>query len=81
MERGVSPDEAKGVNNNMNEDELRARLSQLQVAHADLDAAVTALSRDAVPDQLRLARLKRQKLHLRDEMQWIETRLIPDIIA
>lgn len=73
--------EARVNNRQMNDDELRARLSQLYVAHQDLDAAVASLSKEGVPDQLRMARLKKQKLRLRDEIQWIETRLIPDIIA
>ncbi len=34
-----------------------------------------------IPDQLRLARLKKRKLRLRDEISVLESRLIPDIIA
>jgi hypothetical protein len=34
-----------------------------------------------VPDQLRIARLKRKKLQLRDEIVKIESRILPDIIA
>ena len=35
----------------------------------------------AVPDQLQLARLKKRKLRLRDEIAWCEDQLVPDIIA
>lgn len=65
----------------MSDDDLRARLSTARQAHGDLDAAVDALARRDVPDQLQLARLKRQKLRLRDEVIWLEQQLIPDIIA
>ena len=34
-----------------------------------------------MPDQLRLARMKKRKLLLRDEIQRWEDELIPDIIA
>ena len=60
---------------------LRARLSSLRVEHADLDAAVEALEAAAYPDQIRIARLKKKKLALRDEITRIEDQLTPDIIA
>jgi hypothetical protein len=34
-----------------------------------------------MPDQLMIARLKRKKLLLRDEISKIEDRILPDIIA
>ncbi len=60
---------------------LRARLKVLQLEHADLDASIDALGRMPVPDQLMIARLKRKKLTLRDEMAKLEDRILPDIIA
>jgi hypothetical protein len=65
----------------MNVDELSRRLELLRVEHRDLDAAIAALADAAIPDQLQLARLKKRKLALRDEISWIERQLIPDIIA
>jgi hypothetical protein len=35
----------------------------------------------STPDQLQIARLKKRKLRLRDELAELEDRLIPDIIA
>ena len=61
--------------------ELRASLAALRQAHADLDAAVRALEGLPQPDQLRVARLKKQKLGLRDQIASIDNRLTPDIIA
>ncbi|WP_374295130.1 YdcH family protein [Sphingomonas sp.] len=53
----------------------------LRVEHRDLDAAIGALASVPVPDQLQMARLKKRKLRLRDEIAQVEDRLIPDIIA
>lgn len=60
---------------------LRARLKELQLEHADLDASIDALGRMPIPDQLMIARLKRKKLLLRDEIVKVENRILPDIIA
>lgn len=57
------------------------RLAFLRIEHRDLDAAIGALSDLAVPDQIQLARLKKRKLRLRDEIAMLEDSLIPDIIA
>jgi hypothetical protein len=65
----------------MDEVQLAARLDMLRTEHRDLDAAIAALADGGVPDQLRLARLKKRKLRLRDEIAMIEDELIPDIIA
>ena len=60
---------------------LERRLEMLRVEHRDLDSAIAALVEAPVPDQLQIARFKKRKLALRDEIAWIEARLIPDIIA
>lgn len=65
----------------MDEAMLRARLEELRVAHRDLDDALAALRLAGMLDQLQVARLKKRKLRLRDEMSSIEDALIPDIIA
>ncbi len=59
---------------------LRARLSELREEHRALDAAIAALQ-EKTGDMLQIARLKRSKLVLKDQIQWIEDRLTPDIIA
>ncbi len=63
------------------EQALHARLKELRLEHADLDASIEALGRMPVPDQLMIARLKRKKLTLRDEIVKIEAIVLPDIIA
>jgi hypothetical protein len=49
--------------------------------HRDLDSAIEALRAASSSDQLQLARLKKRKLRLRDEIAILEDNLIPDIIA
>jgi hypothetical protein len=58
-----------------------SRLALLREAHRDLDAAIDALCGMPVPDQLQIARLKKRKLRLKDEIACIEDAAIPDIIA
>ena len=58
-----------------------ARLAHLRMEHRDLDTAIEALRAISSPDQLQLARLKKRKLRLRDEIALLEDQLIPDIIA
>ena len=65
----------------MNEQELRKRLELLRVEHRDLDAAIAALSAAGSGDQLQIARLKKRKLSIRDQIFVIEDNLLPDIIA
>ena len=60
---------------------LHAEVKELRLEHADLDASIEALSHMPIPDQLLIARLKRKKLLLRDEIVKIESRILPDIIA
>ncbi|ABA04265.1 Protein of unknown function DUF465 [Nitrobacter winogradskyi Nb-255] len=61
--------------------ELGAELARLQQEHRDLDAAIDALHQSPAPDLLRLQRLKKRKLQLRDRISFIEDQITPDIIA
>ena len=58
-----------------------SELARLREEHRDLDSAIDALSGAIVQDQLQLARLKKKKLMLKDQILKIENELIPDIIA
>jgi hypothetical protein len=66
----------------MNDALAAARLQTLRIEHRDLDAAIASLIEGGGGgDQLRLARLKKRKLRLRDEIAALEDALTPDIIA
>lgn len=62
-------------------EDVAARLAWLRIEHRDIDAAIEALRATAGPDQLQLARLKKRKLRLKDEIAALEDLAIPDIIA
>jgi len=62
-------------------DALRVRVAELKQEHQDLDAAVSALEAGMRPDQIQIARLKKRKLALRDQIAQLEDQLTPDIIA
>jgi len=65
----------------MNPEDMMRRIELLRLEHRDLDAAIMALAESGSTDQLQLARLKKRKLALRDEIAMLEDSLIPDIIA
>lgn len=56
------------------------QLHELRSEHRDLDTVIARLA-EVGGDQLHLQRLKKRKLLLKDELAWIESRLIPDSIA
>ena len=61
--------------------QIRQRLQALEVEHHDLDDVIDRLTGDPAQDRLQLQRLKKRKLLLKDQIQRLRTRLIPDIIA
>lgn len=65
----------------MNDDHPAADLESLRAEHRDLDEQIRLLSSEPTGDQLELARLKRRKLMLKDQIQMIVDSNIPDIIA
>jgi hypothetical protein len=65
----------------VDEAELRERLETATEEHRDLDAAIDALRAMPGHDQIQIARLKKRKLRLRDEIAQLHDLLVPDIIA
>ena len=56
-------------------------IAELKVEHRDLDEAIARLAEDPGVDQLRLRRMKKRKLKLKDWMAYLESQLIPDLDA
>ena len=66
----------------MNDDESAPqRLAALQLEHRALDERIAALVAEGATDQLEIARLKKRKLRLKDEIERMRDRSVPDIIA
>ena len=64
-----------------NQDQNFPQLHQLESEHRDLDDVIERLSEDKPFDQLKLQRLKKRKLALRDEITKLRSQILPDIIA
>ncbi|WP_308517254.1 YdcH family protein [Sphingomonas flavescens] len=56
-------------------------LDSLKAEHRSLDERIQMLSSEPTGDQLELARLKRRKLMIKDQIQLIVDSSVPDIIA
>ncbi|MBW6418440.1 MULTISPECIES: YdcH family protein [Celeribacter] len=70
------------VSNRMDHlDVLRVKLEMLKREHRDLDAAIDAMQETGHLDALRLQRMKKQKLALKDRIALLEDQITPDIIA
>ena len=65
----------------MNDDDLPELMVLLKVEHRRLDEEIERMRTAGNCDQLELARLKKRKLHLRDEIEHIADRITPDILA
>ncbi len=62
-------------------DNLLRRLHALRSEHRDLDTVIARITEHSPLDQLQIQRLKKRKLGLKDEIAWLESRLIPDRTA
>jgi hypothetical protein len=60
---------------------IRQKLEAVKSEHRDLDDVIERLAEHPPVDQLRLQRLKKRKLMLKDQMAQLESMLLPDIIA
>ncbi len=61
--------------------EIKQLLGELREEHRDLDLAINRMAMDPWQDQLRLRRLKKRKLKLKDWIERLESKLIPDLDA
>jgi hypothetical protein len=60
---------------------LHRKLEELRIEHRDLDDVIARVTEEAPFDQIRVQRLKKRKLLLKDQIIHIESMLLPDIIA
>jgi len=60
---------------------IRQRIDQLHLEHRDLDDVISRLASSPIQDQLQLQRLKKRKLHLKDQITLLERQMTPDIPA
>ncbi len=60
---------------------IRRELTELRQEHRDLDAAIAAMVESGRIDTIRIQRMKKRKLALKDRISALEDQLLPDIIA
>jgi len=68
----------------LNEEEIqqaRYDLIELRIEHSDLDHAIELMLQNTYIDQLRLRRMKKRKLKLKDNIERLESMIIPDMDA
>lgn len=63
------------------QEKILQQIAIMESEHSDLDAVIERLGEDLPFDQLKLQRLKKRKLILKDEMAKLRSRILPDIIA
>ncbi len=65
----------------MTPEDIKRRLIELRIEHRDLDEAIDRMAEQSGMDELRLRRLKKRKLQIKDTIVQLEMRLVPDIPA
>lgn len=65
----------------MDNKEIQNRIDDLRLEHKDLDDSIHLMKEKPFNDELQIRRMKRRKLKLKDEIQLLESKLIPDIEA
>ena len=60
---------------------IRRRLEEVKLEHRDLDDAIARVLKNPPFDQIKIQRLKKRKLALKDEISRLQDLLLPDIIA
>ena len=71
----------RSYNPPMTQDEMQKWLDELRVEHRDLDEVIHHLVQSRHHDLMRIQRLKKRKLKLKDMITRIESGLIPDLDA
>lgn len=65
----------------MDNAELERWLEELTIEHRDLDEVIHHLVESKHHDSMRIQRLKKRKLKLKDMISMVESKLIPDLDA
>ena len=64
-----------------NQETLKRLISDLEMEHRDLDNVIEQITKHLPFDQLKVQRLKKRKLSLKDQLILLKSRIIPDTIA
>lgn len=62
-------------------EQISFRIIELKQEHQDLHYIIDRLMEDIPTDQLRVRRLKKRRLFVKDQIEHLKSQLIPDIDA
>ncbi len=62
-------------------DTYKKKVAELRVEHRDLDDVINRLSTDPEVDEFQLKRMKKRKLYLKDQIAYLESKIIPNLNA
>jgi hypothetical protein len=65
----------------METEQIKRRIIELQIEHRDLDEAIDRLAEQSGVDELKLRRLKKRKLQIKDAIALLQMQLVPDVPA
>lgn len=65
----------------METQQIKQRIIELQIEHRDLDEAIDRMAVQPGADELKLRRLKKRKLQIKDSILLLEMQLVPDVPA
>jgi len=75
-----TPNEIEG-NAEPSDAEIAELLAELKQEHRRIDQEIAALAETGVADMLKVKRMKKIKLSLKDQIAYLENQITPDIIA
>lgn len=62
-------------------EQIKQRIIELQIEHRDLDEAIDRLASQSGVDELKLRRMKKRKLQIKDAISLLQMQLVPDVPA
>ena len=67
--------------NTLDPGHIAFRLVERKSEHRELDGAIGTMAAQWPRDELHLTRMKKRKLAVKDQIAWLENKLIPDLNA
>ncbi len=65
----------------IDQENIKKEINELLDQHSELDDAIERINEKIPFDQIKLQRLKKRKLVLKDEINKLKSKILPDIIA
>lgn len=80
-ETNMSDDSQSANDEDLSQEEMLTLLAVLKREHSRINSEVDALHENGVMDMLKLKRMKKIKLSVKDQIAYLENMLTPDILA